>query len=247
MATRRTGHDIRSACHWTHAGLGRTDRPRLSPASAPPPHPDRRGGQRDLPPKTRPARHRDSVQDRPGPALWLSTMPRLQVPGRAYARPRDPRVVARSCLDFVAILPGLETTPRIQPRTPPYATPRTLSPTPSLFEHLNNVPAKTRSITRDLKQGVVSFISDRRTELAPGHPLRRPGPFRESSRSTRLVLSPPPRFGAAGACSRLRATRAQASRPATRPRARALARRVERREQLLRAVIVRHVARTPRW
>jgi hypothetical protein len=35
-------------------------------------------------------RHRDSGQSRPAPALWLSTMPCLQVPGRAHARPRDP-------------------------------------------------------------------------------------------------------------------------------------------------------------
>ena len=41
--------------------------------------------------KAGPDRHRDSSQSRPDPASGLSTSPRLQAVGQAYARPRDPR------------------------------------------------------------------------------------------------------------------------------------------------------------
>lgn len=61
--------------------------------------------------------------------LWLSTTPRLQAPGRPDARPRDPRVLARSCPDFVAILARLETTLRIRARRAPYVATRITSPT----------------------------------------------------------------------------------------------------------------------
>ena len=63
-------------------------------------------------PKARPNRHRDSGQSRPEPAVWLPTVPRMQAPGRAHARRRrDPRVLARFCPDFVAILACLEPNP----------------------------------------------------------------------------------------------------------------------------------------
>lgn len=48
---------------------------------------------------------------------------------RAHARPRDPRVVARSCPGFVAILACLETTLPIRARRAPYVPTHTTSPT----------------------------------------------------------------------------------------------------------------------
>ena len=70
-------------------------------------------------PKARCAKHRDRGRSRPDPAQRLSTSLGLPAPARAHARPRDPRVTARSCPDFVAIGGCLETNPRIRARRAP--------------------------------------------------------------------------------------------------------------------------------
>lgn len=53
---------------------------------------------------------------------------RLHAPGRAHARPRDPRVLARSFPDFVSILACLETTLRIRAHMAHYSATPTTSP-----------------------------------------------------------------------------------------------------------------------
>ena len=78
-------------------------------------------------------------QSRPDPALRLSTVPRLQAHGRAHAQPRDPRVVARSCPDFVASLACLETSSRIRAPIALYVATRTTSPISGSSNPANDV------------------------------------------------------------------------------------------------------------